>query len=99
VRAREHLLQHEGVHKYHAVLQQVQVEHAQLVVVGSIAAELAAAAEEHEVVGAVPVLDHVQPVVDLAPKRLVREVRTQKAGLDRLPEGSVSTRAKPDGMR
>ena len=74
----EHLLDHEGVHVDHAVLQQVQAEHAQLLVLAAVAGELAPAGEEDEVVGAVPVLDHVQPIVDLAPERLVMQVAAQE---------------------
>jgi hypothetical protein len=58
------LLQHEGVDERHAVLEQVQAEHAEFVILMAIAAELAATGEEYEVVGTVPLLDHFDPVVD-----------------------------------
>jgi len=80
----EHLLDHEGVHVDHAVLQQVQAEHAQLLVLAPVAGHLAAAGEEDEVIGAVPLLDDVQPIVDLAPERLVGEVAGQESCLHSL---------------
>ena len=83
--AGEDLLDHEGVHVDHAVLQQVQAEHAQLLVLAAVAGELAPAGEENEVVGAVPVLDDVQPVVDLAPERLVVQVAAQEDRFHGLP--------------
>src|SRR3982751_5185960 len=45
VRASENLLQHEGVDEHHAVLEQVQAEHAQLLVLALVAGQLAAAGE------------------------------------------------------
>jgi hypothetical protein len=60
----ENLLKHEGVDEDHAVLKQVQAEHADLLILAPIAGELAASGEEHEVIGAVPVLDDVEPIVD-----------------------------------
>ena len=54
---RQHLLQHEGVDLHHAVLEQMQGEHADLVILVTIANHFAAAGEEDEVVGAVPFFD------------------------------------------
>ena len=82
----EDLLDHEGVDVNHAVLQQVQAKHADFLVLATVAGELAAAGKEDEVVGAVPMLDHVQPVIDLAPERLVMQVATQEDRFDRLPK-------------
>ena len=45
----KNLLEHERVDVDHAVLLQVQAEHAQLMVFGPVAVELATASEEHEV--------------------------------------------------
>src|SRR4051812_28465936 len=74
VRASENLLEHEGADEDHAVLEQVQAEHAQLLVLALVARELAAAGEEHEVIGAVPVLDDVEPIVNLAPQALIVKI-------------------------
>jgi hypothetical protein len=55
----------------------MQAEHAQLLVLASIAGELAMAGKEDEVVGGIPLLDDVQSVVDFAPQRLVGQVAGQ----------------------
>jgi hypothetical protein len=55
VRLRQDLLQHEGVH--HAILEQMQGEHADLIILAAIADHFAAAGEEDEIVGTVPLLD------------------------------------------
>ena len=85
-RARQDLLDHEGVDVDHAVLNQVQREHADLVVLAAIAGHLTAPGEEHEVCGAVPLLDDVQPLVDLAAQRFRTQVSAQKYGFGRLAE-------------
>ena len=77
---------HEGVDVDPAVLNQVQREHADLVVLAAIAGHLTAPGEEHEVCGAVPLLDDVQPLVDLAAQRFQTQVSAQNYGLDRLAE-------------
>jgi len=46
----------------------VQRQHADLVVLAPVAGELALAREEDEVVGRVPLLDDVEPFVDLVPE-------------------------------
>jgi hypothetical protein len=66
LRLRQHLLQHEGVNVNHAVLEQVQCEHADFMVLAAIADHFASTGEEDEVVGAVPLLDDVQALVDFA---------------------------------
>ena len=86
VRLRQHLLEHERVDVDHAVLEQVQRQHADLVVFAAVAGHFAAAGEEDEVGGAVPLLDDVQPFVDLAPQLLVVQVAAQEDGFDRLAE-------------
>ena len=52
----------------------------------SVAAEFTAPGEEHEVVGAVPVLDDVEAVVDFPPQSLVVQIAAQEDGLDGLAE-------------
>ena len=42
--------------------------------------------EEDEVVGAVPLLDHVQPIIDLAAQRLAVKISAEEDRLDRLAE-------------
>jgi hypothetical protein len=63
----ENLLQHEGVDEDHAVLKQVQAQHAKFAVLAPVAAEFAASGEEHEVIGAVSMLDDIEPIVDVPP--------------------------------
>src|SRR5262249_32258010 len=58
----------------------------QFLLVEPAARELAALAAEDELVGTVPVLDDVQPLVDVATQRLGREIPAQKDGLDGLPK-------------
>ena len=84
--APRHLLDHEGVDVDHAVLHQVQRDHADLVVLAAIAGHLTVPGEEHEVCGAVTLLDDVQPLVDLAAQRFRTQVSAQKYGFDRLAE-------------
>jgi hypothetical protein len=50
-----------------------------------VGGELAALAVQDEVVGAVPGLDHLQPLVDLPPERLQAQVIAQERGFQRLP--------------
>ena len=44
-------------------------KHRDLLVLGAIGGDLPATSVENKPVGAIPVLDHVQPLVDLAPQR------------------------------
>lgn len=81
----EDLLEPEGVDEHHAVLEQMEAEHAQPLILGPVAGELALPGEEDEVVGAVPVLDDVEPVVDLAARRLVVQVAAKEHGLAAFP--------------
>ena len=69
LRLRKHLLQHEGVDVNHAILEQMQREHADFMVLATTADHFASAGEEDEVVGAVPLLDDVQALVDFAAQR------------------------------
>jgi hypothetical protein len=64
----------------------VQRGHGQFLLVEAVGRDLPALAVEDELVGAVPVLDDVQPLVDLAPPCLGGEIPAQEDGLDRLPE-------------
>jgi hypothetical protein len=83
---RQHLLQHEGVDVHHAVLEEMQREHADLVILATVAGHFAAAGEEDEVVGAVPLFDGIQAFVDLTAERFAVKVLTQEDGLDRPAE-------------
>jgi hypothetical protein len=60
----ENLLKHEDVDEDHAILKQVQAEHADLLILAPVANQLAASGEEHEVIGTVPVLDDIEPIID-----------------------------------
>jgi len=64
----------------------VQRQHADLVILATIAYQLAAAGEEDEVVGAVPLLNHVQPFIDLAAYGFAVEILAEKDRLDCLAE-------------
>lgn len=58
----------------------MQGEHADLVILTAVADHFAAAGEEDEVVGAVPVLDDVQAFVDLAAQFLAVQIPAQEDG-------------------
>jgi len=64
-RLRQHALEHESVDVHQADLEQMQREHRQLLFVEAIGADLTALAVEDEAVGAVPVLDDVQAIMNL----------------------------------
>jgi hypothetical protein len=51
------LLQHQGVDIHHAILEQMQGEHADFMIFAAIAGHFAATSEEDKIVGAVPLLD------------------------------------------
>lgn len=84
MRPRQHGLDHQGVDVDHAVLDQMEREHADLVVLTTVAHHLAAAGEEDEIGRAVPLLDDIESLVDLAPQGLGVQVAAQKDGLDGL---------------
>ena len=67
-------LNHQRIDVDHAVLNQVQREHADPLVFPAAAGHLAAAGEEHEIRGSVPLFDHVQAVADLAAQVLRMQV-------------------------
>ena len=56
----------------------MQCEHGQHLLVEPFGCELSTLAVEDELVGAIPVLDDVQPLVDLAPQRLGGEIAAQE---------------------
>jgi hypothetical protein len=64
----------------------VQAQHGDLLILDPVGGELAAAAVEDEAVGAVPVLDDVEALVDLAAKGQAVQVATKKGGAQRLAE-------------
>ena len=59
-------MNHQRVDVDHAILNQVQREHADLVVFPAVAGHLAATRKEHKIRGAVPLFDHVQAFVNFA---------------------------------
>jgi hypothetical protein len=61
-------------------LEQMQGEHADLVILAAIANHFAAAGEEDEVVGAVPLFDDVEALVDLAAEVFAMKVPAQEDG-------------------
>lgn len=86
IRLSQHLLQHERIHVHHAVLQQMQRQHADLVIFAAVACHLAAARKEDEVVGAVPSFDGVEARVDLAAQRQAVQVAGEEDRLHRSAE-------------
>jgi hypothetical protein len=64
----------------------MQTEHADLVILATIADHFAAAGKEDEVVGVVPLFDDVQTLVDLTAECLAVKVLAQEDGLDRPAE-------------
>jgi hypothetical protein len=71
----------------------MQREHTDLVILAAIAGHFAMAGEEDEIVGAVPLLDDVQALVDFAAEGLIVKVPAEEDGFDRpakFGEGLVS---------
>jgi hypothetical protein len=68
----------------------VQREHADFMVLAVVAGQFAAAGEEDEVVGAVPLLNDVQALVDLAAQTLVVQEAAQENGFERSRYAAVS---------
>jgi hypothetical protein len=66
LRLGQDLLKLERIDVHHAVLQQMEAQHRDLVILAAVAGKLAAAGKEDELVGAAPWLDDVQPLVNLA---------------------------------
>src|SRR5271154_4207819 len=67
-----------------ARLEQVKSGYGHCLVVETVARHLAALAEEDETVGAVPGLNNVQSLMDLAPERLGGEIAAEEHRLRRL---------------
>jgi hypothetical protein len=86
-----YLLEQERIYVNHAVLQQMQRQHTDLVILTSFARQLSRRGEEHEIVGAVPLLDHVKPIIDLAAQGLAVKILAQKDRLDGLTCSSLRT--------
>ena len=59
---------------HHAVLEEMQGEHADLVILATVAGHVTATGEENEVVGAVPLFDDVQTLVGLTAECLAVKV-------------------------
>jgi hypothetical protein len=64
----------------------VQGEHADFMILTTIADHFASAGEENEVVGAVPLLDHVQALVDFVAEAFTVKVSAEEDGFDRPAE-------------
>ena len=86
VRPGQYLLQHQCVDVDHAVLQQVQAQHADFLILAPVAREFAALGKEDEIIGAIPLLDDVQAFVNFPAQRLRLQVTAEKDRLDRLAE-------------
>ena len=96
LRLRQHLLKHERIDIDHAVLQQVQRQHADLVILASIAHQLAPAGEEDEVVGAGARNVTVVPVSNELGLRNLAWVEENRRKVDRMTNGRVAYIYMPD---
>jgi hypothetical protein len=74
------LLQHERVHVDHAVLHEVERQHADLLILAPVARHLTTAGKIDEVVGSVPPLDGVEALVDFAAQRPAVQVAGKEDG-------------------
>lgn len=69
-RLAQHALDHQRVHVDRAVLLQMERQHRFFLVLDALGGDLATTATNDEVVGRIAVLDHLQPLVDLAAELL-----------------------------
>jgi hypothetical protein len=69
-----------------AKLEQVQREHRNFLIFTAIGRELSAFAVKDEIVGAIPVLHHVQAFINFAPQLQRMQIATKKNGLHRFAE-------------
>lgn len=86
VPARQHLLNHQRVDVDHAVLNQVQPEHTNLVVFPMVADHLTTAGERHGVRRVIPSFGYVQLFVDPAAQRFRMPIAAEKDRLDGLAQ-------------
>ena len=68
----------------------MQGKHQDLLIFEFVAGELASLSIENEAVGAVPVLDDIQSLVDLPSEQFQRRYSQRKAVFNTLPNGSVA---------
>ena len=64
----------------------MQGEHADFVIFAAIADHFAATGEEDKIVGAIPLLDDVEALIDLAAQVFAVKVPAEEDGFDRLAE-------------
>jgi|SRR5690348_9050446 len=69
-----------------ADLEQMKRQRRQLLLVQAVGGKLTAAAIENKAIGAVPVFDHIEALVDLASQCLGFQKFAQKDGFDRAPQ-------------
>src|SRR5712692_4487662 len=69
-------LDHQRVDIDQGTLQEMQRQHRQLLVFPLIGGKFSSFAKENKIVGAVPVLDDVQPFMDFPPQRWQPEILT-----------------------
>ena len=86
MRLRQNPLEHQRIDVDHAILQQVQCQHAHLVVFPSVARQLSAPGEKDKIVSAIPLLDHVEALVNFTAERLAVEIAAQEDRFDRPAE-------------
>ena len=105
----EHTLNHQRIAIHHRVLQQMQRQHRHLLVFSAIRSDFAPCANKNEVVGAVPVLDDIESLLNLTSQLSKPEIAAQEdrptglAQLDKRLIGGVleiiAREASQDGVR
>ncbi len=80
------LLDHQGVYVDHTVLEQMQCQHADFVILPAVAGHFTAPREEDKIIGTIPLLDNIQPVIDFTAQFLAVQIAAQEDRLDRLPK-------------
>jgi hypothetical protein len=82
----EDALDHQRVDQDQGVLHEGHAQDGHLLIIEAIGRDLATLAVIDEAVGAVPVLDDLQALMDLAADRLIAQVAAKEDRLDRLAE-------------
>lgn len=72
----------QGVDVHHAILNQVQREHADFIMFAAITSHFSTSSEEHKIGGTTPLLDHVQPFMDLSTQLFEMKIAAEKYRLD-----------------
>jgi hypothetical protein len=73
-------LEHQGINVDQRVLEEMQGEDRQFLVFPPIRGDIPAFAKEDEIIGAVPILHHIEPFVNLAAEFAESEIAAEKDG-------------------